>query len=58
MKRGNKPLPKKKSKIKKKKRKLLEKAKANGTINKKILGKTLKSLIIDEEHQHGSHFDK
>ncbi|QQU18188.1 hypothetical protein I6I79_00585 [Enterococcus casseliflavus] len=47
-----------KSKIKKKKRKLLEKAKANGTINKKVLGKTLKSLIIDEEHQYASHFDK
>nr|DAM22732.1 MAG TPA: hypothetical protein [Caudoviricetes sp.] len=51
-------MPKKKSKVKKKKRKLLEKAKANGTINKKVLGKTLKSLIIDEEHQHDSHFDK
>lgn len=47
-----------KSKVKKKKRKLLEKAKANGTLNKKVLGKTLKSLIIDEEYQHGSHFDK
>lgn len=58
MKRRSKPLPKKKSKVKKKKRKLLEKAKANGTINKKVLGKILKSLIIDEEHQHGSHFDK
>ena len=51
-------MPKKKSKVKKKKRKLLEKAKANGTLNKRILGKTLKSLIIDEKHQHGSHFDK
>lgn len=58
MKRRSKPLPKKKSKVKKKKRKLLEKAKTNGTINKKVLGKTLKRLIIDEEHQHGSHFDK
>jgi len=51
-------LGKTKSKVKKKKRKLLEKAKANGTLNKKVLGKTLKSLIIDEEYQHGSHFDK
>ena len=51
-------MPKKKSKVKKKKRKLLEKTKANGTINKIVLGKTLKRLIIDEEHQHGSHFDK
>ncbi|MGF2021924.1 hypothetical protein [Enterococcus casseliflavus] len=74
-------MPKKKSKVKKKKRKLLEKAKVNGTankkvvaeldhsitpdfprdsdqFNKKVLGKTLKSLIIDEEHQHGLHFDK
>ena len=51
-------MSKKKSKVKKKKRKLLEKAKANGTINKKVLGKTLKSLIIDEEDQHGSHFEK
>ncbi|MUN75263.1 hypothetical protein EZ027_13990 [Enterococcus casseliflavus] len=51
-------MPKKKSKIKKKKRMLLEKAKVNGTLNKKVLGKTLESLIIDEEHQHGSHFDK
>ena len=51
-------MPKKKSKVKKKKRKLLEKAKVNVTINKKVLGKTLKSLIIDEEHKHGSNFDK
>ncbi|WP_430609429.1 hypothetical protein [Enterococcus sp. DIV1411a] len=51
-------IAKEKIESKKKKRKLLEKAKANGTINKKVLGKTLKSLIIDEEHQHGSHFDK
>lgn len=58
MKRRNKPLPKKKSKVKKKKRKLLEKAKVNGTLNKKVLGKTLKSLIIDEEHQNGTHFEK
>lgn len=57
MKRRSKPLPKKKSKVKKKKRKLLEKAKVNGTLNKKVLGKTLKNLIIDEEHKHGSHFD-
>lgn len=51
-------MPKKKSKVKKKKRRLLEKAKANGTVNKRVLGKSLKRLIIDEEHQHGSHFDK
>lgn len=51
-------MPKKKSKVKKKKRKLLEKAKVNGILNKRVLGKTLKSLIIDEEHQHDSHFDK
>lgn len=51
-------MPEKKTKVKKKKRKLLEKAKVNGTLNKKVLGKKLKSLIIDEEHQHGSHFDK
>ena len=51
-------IAKEKIESKKKKRKLLEKAKVNGTLNKKALGKTLKSLIIDEEHQHGSHFDK
>nr|DAH77814.1 MAG TPA: hypothetical protein [Caudoviricetes sp.]DAM42250.1 MAG TPA: hypothetical protein [Caudoviricetes sp.] len=43
--------------MKKKKRRLLEKAKANGTVNKRVLGKSLNSLIIDEG-QHGSYFDK
>ena len=51
-------IAKEKIKNKEEKRRLLEKAKANGTLNKRVLGKTLKSLIIDEEHQHGSHFDK
>lgn len=51
-------LGKTKSKVKKKKRRLQEKAKANGTANKKVLGNNSKSLIIDEVHQNGLHFDK
>ena len=49
-------MPKKKSKVKKKKRKLLEKSKANGTLNKRVLGKTLKNLIIDEENKKATTF--
>lgn len=51
-------LGKTKSKVKKKKRRLQEKAKANGTANKKVLGNNFKSLIIDEVLRNGSHFDK
>ena len=47
-----------KSKVKKKKRRLQEKAKANGTANRKVLGNDLKSLIIDESNDYAAHFDK
>lgn len=51
-------LGKTKSKVKKKKRRLQEKAEANGTANRKVLGNDLKSLIMDEANGHAAHFDK
>ncbi len=47
-----------KSKIKKKKRRLQQKAVANGTENKKVLGNILRSMVIDEVHECGPYFDK
>ena len=51
-------LGKTKSKVKKKKRRLQEKAKANGTANRKVLGNDLESLIMDEANGYAAHFDK
>lgn len=42
----------------KKKRRLQQKAVANGTENKKVLGNILRSMVIDEVHECGPYFDK